>query len=85
MQLGDLQPADVAVQLLHGPVGAGEELCDPSIVTLAVAGHGDDGATRYEGSFECSTTGRYGLTVRVVPSHADLITPVELGRIVWAN
>ena len=28
--------------------------------------------------------GRYGYTVRVLPAHADLVTPVELGLIAWS-
>ena len=34
---------------------------------------------RYSGSFACERAGRYGFTVRVVPSHPDLRTFAELG------
>jgi hypothetical protein len=36
------------------------------------------------GTFPCDDAGRYGYTVRVLPAHADLSSPVELGRIAWA-
>jgi len=84
VHLGALEPSDVVVQLLHGPVGQGDELVDPHMVALAHAGNADDGAARYEGIFVCDETGRYGFTVRVLPHRDDLASAVELGRIVWA-
>jgi len=83
VSLGDLTPADVQVQLLHGPAGQGEELVSPQVVSLEQAGAAEDGHLRYRGSFACEQAGRYGVTVRVVPNHPHLVTPVELGRIAW--
>src|SRR3546814_20557914 len=40
--LGSLTPDDVEVQLLQGPVGQGEELADPAIVTMALAGRQEE-------------------------------------------
>ena len=85
VSLGDLSPDDVEVQLLHGPSGQGDELTSPTIVPLAQGEPTEDGHVRYTGSFACETTGRYGITVRVVPSHDALETPVELGLIAIAN
>ena len=50
---------------------------------MTPAGAADDGHLRYEGTFACERAGRYGITVRVVPSNPLLATPVELGRIAW--
>jgi len=85
VELGPLEPSDVAVQLLHGPVAQGDELVGPQVVTLAYQGIGDDGAALYEGSFTCDVAGRYGYTVRVLPHHPDLASPVELGRVIWGE
>jgi starch phosphorylase len=82
--LGDLQPDDVEVQLLHGPSGQGQELTAPEVVALEAAGDADDGHLRYRGRFTCQRAGRYGVTVRIVPTHPTLENPVELGRIAWA-
>ncbi len=85
VRLGPLTPADVAVQLLHGPVGPGGELVEPTVVTLTSTNEaGADGTIRYEGAFACDLAGQYGLTVRVLPAHPGLVNPVELGRIAWA-
>ena len=82
--LGDLTAADVEVQLLHGPEGQGGELTTPEVIVLEPAGEADDGHLRYRGTVTCQQAGRYGLTVRIVPSHPALVDSVELGRIAWA-
>ncbi|MBW8827751.1 MAG: alpha-glucan family phosphorylase [Acidobacteria bacterium] len=84
VSLGDLSPHDVEVQLLHGPVGPNAELTATAHVPMSVEGSADDGHIRYVGSFVCERAGRYGLAVRVVPSHPDLVTPLELGKVSWA-
>jgi starch phosphorylase len=81
--LGALTPDDVAVQLVHGPVGQNDEI-EPGTVTTMTPSATDGGGLRYHGSFTCATAGRYGFTVRVVPYHRDLATPLELGRVAWA-
>jgi starch phosphorylase len=81
--LGELSPDDVQVQLIHGPAGQGAELTDTQIVPMEPAGDADDGHLRYTGRFTCTLAGRYGATVRIVPAHPDLITPLELGLIAW--
>jgi starch phosphorylase len=81
--LGSLGAGDVEVQLVHGPVGQNDELDHPVVSPMTPVGDGSSGL-RYRGAFSCERAGRYGFTVRVVPHHADLTTPVELGRIAWA-
>ena len=79
VDLGPLDPADVAVELLHGVVGPNDELVAPQRLAMSPDANGG-----YAGAFTCDTAGRYGFTVRVVPAHVDLTTPLELGQIVWA-
>jgi starch phosphorylase len=90
--LGQLDERDVEIQLLHGPVGANEELQPGATVTMELVGLEDPAAggdaknlRRYSGSFACDQAGRYGFTVRVVPSHDDLRTFAELGCVAWAS
>ena len=52
-------------------------------------GRRDDAASRptpsrWTAGFTCDRAGRYGYTVRIVPSHPDLTNPIDLGRIAWA-
>jgi starch phosphorylase len=84
VSLGKLSPEDVQVQLIHGPAGQGDELSSTTVESMTPAGTADDDHLRYAGSFRCEQAGRYGVTVRIVPAHDDLVTPAELGRIAWA-
>ncbi|HKH24208.1 MAG TPA: alpha-glucan family phosphorylase [Acidimicrobiales bacterium] len=84
VSLGSLSADDVDVQLVHGPVGQGDELTERTCVSMYPGGPADDGHARYVGSLECSRAGRYGLTVRIVPRHADLVDNSELGLAAWA-
>jgi len=92
VDLGTLDPADVAVELVHGPVGNTDEIVEPATAPMTLVVPADTGASftgvaghhRYEGTFSCERPGRYGFTVRVVPSHPDLLTWAELGRMAVA-
>jgi starch phosphorylase len=81
VSLGSLGPADVEVQLLHGPVGQHDEIAPASVVAMTPE---PSDASRWTAGFTCDRAGRYGYTVRIVPSHPDLTNPIDLGRIAWA-
>jgi len=86
VSLGDLEPTEVAVELLHGPVSAGDELANWQTVRMELKGSGPTtGTTLWEGSFVCDVAGRHGFTVRVLPSHEDLQFPLEMGCVTWAR
>ena len=86
VHLGSLTPEDVAVELLHGPVAAGDEITTARVVRLerndSASANGQ--LVSYRGSFLCGEAGRHGYTVRIVPSHRDLADPVEMGCVAWA-
>ncbi|HEX3427158.1 MAG TPA: hypothetical protein VHT30_13565, partial [Acidimicrobiales bacterium] len=88
--LGKLEPTDVSVELLHGPVGPTGELVETSVVPLELVPGSEhtpgvsEGAYHYQGTFTCQRAGRYGIAVRVMPSHRDLAVPAEMGCITWA-
>ena len=80
VDLGHLTAGDIAVQLLHGPVGPDGELERATVVTMNADGDG-----RWRGVLSCDAAGRYGYTVRVVPSHPDLSSFAELGVVTWVE
>ncbi len=43
----------------------------------------EDGEHWFAGSIPCRKTGQYGVTVRILPKHEDLVNPYELGLIHW--
>jgi glycogen phosphorylase len=83
--VGQLEPGDVKVELIHGPVGPTDEIVQTTVVPMDMVGpDAQPGQYRYEGSFTCERPGRYGFTVRAVPSHPDLLSWVEVGRMTLA-
>jgi len=83
VELGSLEPDDVEVQLVHGRVAQHDQLQATTTTVLAC----DDPSahpTVFSGSMVCDRPGRYGFTVRAIPSHPDLPSPVDLGIVTWA-
>ena len=96
VSLGGLEPSQVEVQLVVGHVAQTGEIENPKLVTMACEGplrgtaSGAAGADHqdrfaYSGSVPLALAGRMGVTVRVLPHHDLLATPVEFGRIAWAD
>jgi glycogen phosphorylase len=83
LDLGPLTADDVQVQLVHGPVGTGDELTSMSVEQMMLDGHSDGPTYRYCGTFACDVAGRHGYTVRVLPAHPDLAQPVEMNCVAW--
>jgi glycogen phosphorylase len=80
VELGALDAGDVSVQALHGPIdSAGSFIGTPESVVLQRSENG-----MFEGTYSVGEAGPYGVTVRAVPSHRDLINPMELGQVAWA-
>lgn len=84
LEMGQLTPDDVAVELYHGALDANEEILWPKVIPLSPTGRME--GTRYEfvGIIRSQTSGRHGYTVRVLPKHADLGDPYKRGLILWA-
>jgi starch phosphorylase len=81
VELDGLRVDDVAVEVLHGPIdSSGSFIGLPRRVPLTHTGNG-----RFVGAYDVSAAGPYGLTVRALPAHPDLISPVELGIVAWAT
>jgi len=81
VELGALNNGEVTVQALHGPIdSAGSFIATPATVTLVSTGTGT-----FEGTYPVGEAGPYGVTVRAIPHHRDLISPMELGLVAWAT
>ena len=79
--LDGLHVDDVDVQLLHGAIDStGEFIGRPATVSMR-----HDGGRAFVGEYRIGSAGPYGVTVRVLPAHAGLISPVELGIAAWAG
>lgn len=84
VSLGDLEPGDVEVQVVHGRVKGEDDILEPSHSPLEVAETYEGGRYRFEGHFVLARPGAFGYTVRVLPKHPGLVSPAELGLVCMA-
>ncbi len=84
VKLTNVSPDDVSVELYHGSVDSWGNISDGSAVRMAhKETSGQDGEHWFAGLMSCRRTGQYGVAVRVLPKHTDLVSPYELGLILW--
>ncbi|HYQ68406.1 alpha-glucan family phosphorylase [Actinophytocola sp.] len=79
VDLAGLSSTDVQVQAVIGRVGDTDDLYDVLTVPMT-----PDDAGHYTAEFSLPHAGSLGVTARVLPNHALLASPVELGRVVLA-
>lgn len=88
VQIDGLSTDDIAVEVVYGHAGHGDDLEDVHTIELSTT---DDGASAgsapalFAGTLELSRAGAFGYTVRVVPKHPALASPAELGLIAAAH
>ncbi len=85
VELGDLAPDDVAVELVHGRPRAGEELGETDTLPLTLESHDLGRPAVYTGAVRFDRAGAFGYTVRVVPRNALLASDAELGLVAVAQ
>ena len=84
VRLGRVNPEDVSVELYYGPTDSWGNISEGSAVRMDYDKASDEqGEHWFRGSMSCKKTGQHGLSVRILPRHADLVNPHELGLILW--
>ena len=84
VKLGKIDPDDVSVELYYGSVDAWGNIRNGSAAKMARKETSEQGGGHwFVGLMPCRAAGQHGLTVRVLPRHADLVNPYELGLILW--
>ncbi len=79
---GGLMPEDLAVEIQHGIAGGDGYITDRITTRLSPDGEGEGGAV-FTGKLPCSDSGRFGFTVRVLPSHPEYGRIIEPGIVRW--
>ncbi len=85
VELGGLDPADVAVHALIGPALQSGEVTAQREVLLAPDTSGGGPGVLYRGSFEPPMAGSLGYAVRLMPCHAALADPFSRGLVLWSQ
>jgi starch phosphorylase len=85
VHLGDLNPSDVMVQLLVGPLDADGELVNPMKYSMDSVENLPGGNYKYAVKVDFRGSGNHGFTVRILPNYRLLLNPYELGLVSWAD
>jgi starch phosphorylase len=85
INLGELKPADVMVQLIIGNLDAEGRIREPKKYVMNAGEQNGDGSIRYNASIAFRGSGNHGFTVRVLPNYRLLMNPFEMGLIAWAD
>jgi starch phosphorylase len=81
VSLGDLSPADVEVQTNYGLVSDNDEIADFGTAELGLTDTYEGGRHQFSRVFTLQQAGPFGYAVRIVPKHAGLSAPTELGLV----
>jgi glycogen phosphorylase len=84
VELGDLSPDEVDVQVAYGRVNDQDELAGAELAPLKQNGRREGQGWLFEGEVPLATSGAFGYTVRVVPRHDGIAETSELGLVTWA-
>ncbi len=83
--LNSLSPEDVAVQVLTGLVDADGNLKDPVVIPMRLSERSAAGTYLFQAVIQPSArSGLHGYAIRLLPNHADSISPFLPGLIKWA-
>lgn len=83
IKLGILTPDDVTVEAYYGRLNHLGEFAERDTVSLQVRDN-TDGMYLFEGVIPCAGSGRFGYTVRVMPSFEKLENRFSMGLVSWA-
>jgi starch phosphorylase len=83
VDLPEIKPDEVTVQLYCGPTTAAGEIENPQALVMDYGKQLAPGRHVFTGKIDCRTSGRQGFAVRVLPGDKDLATPFEPGLILW--
>src|SRR5439155_27074966 len=83
VNLGNLSPEDVDVQLFHGLVDSFGDIAHPGTVPMCPNGTRDGNVLTFKGKIPCKSSGQHGFAVRILPKHGYLANPFEPGLVCW--
>ncbi|CAB4929399.1 unannotated protein [freshwater metagenome] len=79
VSLGELTPDDVLVQAVYGRVDADDRFIAPRHAAMQQAESFEPGGWEYRLTLPLEQNGPFGYTVRILPHHAGLAAPEEMG------
>jgi starch phosphorylase len=83
VDLPELDPHGVRVELYAGPLNASGAIEQPQALVMAYSKEMAPHRYLFSGKIDCRLSGRQGFAVRVLPGNPALATPFEPGLITW--
>jgi starch phosphorylase len=83
INLGELSTDDITVEVYYGRLDHNGDFSERETKELLPAGI-DHGIHLFKGFIDCRGTGRFGYTVRILPSKKRLENPFVMGLVAWA-
>jgi len=81
LYLANLSPEEISVELVFGRIGPDSHIREAGAVSMEPEGKDEEGLTRFSGSIPCTTGGKLGFAIRVLPRHELLPNPYQLGLV----
>ncbi|MFN4986164.1 MAG: alpha-glucan family phosphorylase [Ignavibacteria bacterium] len=78
IEIGTFAPENLRVQIINGPVNARHEIMKESVAEMSLVSLNGHHA-HYVGATTCTSSGFHGCTVRVMPTHPGMLSPIESG------
>lgn len=77
LQLAPLLPQDLRIEAVFGRIGPDFLITDAKMISLQFEASEEDGTCRFTGQIPCTSSGKMGFAVRVMPRHRDLANPYQ--------
>jgi starch phosphorylase len=84
IQLGEIPPEDVRVEIYSGLVDTKDALQRTRTSPMQCGGPAEDGAFQFQGRLQFRASGQHGFGLRILAQHPDLISPFDTGLLLWA-
>jgi starch phosphorylase len=80
---GNLEPEDINVDIYYGNITGNHQLSGTAIQHLTEIKPLENGKYLFSGHLPCQKTGKFGLKIRITPSHPLIINPYEMNLVLW--
>ena len=83
VNLGDIAPDSVRVELYYGKLSMKEDILEPIIVEMQHSADLGNGRHSFSGMLECVNSGQSGYAIRMYPYNKDLSYKFDMKLIIW--
>lgn len=80
---GNLKPDDIDVDIYYGKITGNHELSATGIERLTGVKALEGNKFLFSGTLLCQKSGKFGLKIRITPSHPLIINPYEMNLVLW--